>query len=97
MDTNKLLINNNTINFSGFKLLECSVTFCLYSSGIVILPGWQPSSSSYYYKSKLNSNREIHDEFLICMLKDRGLSNEELFVQAGNHYVELTPHKFSKI
>ena len=92
MCINKLSITNDAIIFYGFNLLNTRVTFCLYSGGIVILPGWQPSSLPCYYKSEINNDRKICDDFLIHILKDRGLS-EDVFVQSENHYIELIPHR----
>lgn len=93
MSMNKLSINNNTISFLGFDLLKKHVTFCFYPNGIAILPGWQPSSRPYYYKNKLNNKGELEDAVLVDILKDRGITNEVVFIQSGNHYIELTPHK----
>ena len=92
MPMNKISILDNTITFEGFELLKNRMTFCIYPSGIAIVPGWQPSDNPCYYRCEM-INREVEDEHLVQLLKQRGLMHGEVFVRAGNHYLELTPHK----
>lgn len=93
MGTCKILLTNDTIEFLGFDLLKQKITFCLYSGGIVISPGWKSEKQTCHYESILDDNRKIYDPFLVKMLKERGIIEQNNFVKIHNHYFESTPHK----
>lgn len=93
VSANKLIINGDTIELAGFNLLKQNVTFYLYSGGIVISPDWKNEKRPHCYETKLDYDRKIHDDFLIHILRDRGITNENCFIQLSDHYIESVPHK----
>lgn len=93
MTINRILLTNDVIEFTGFNLLKNKVTFCFYSGGIAITPDWKRDKLPCHYESRLDDNRKIRDPFLVKMLNERGIGEEDDFIKAHKGYIEVSPHR----
>ena len=92
MVANSILLTNDTIELTGFDLLKAKITFCFYSRGIAIVPGWNTNKLACHYESIIDEDRKINDTLLTQMFKERGVETRDNFIQINNHYIEAIPH-----
>lgn len=89
METNKMLITNNSIEFLNFELLKGDITISILHSGIVLYPGHKSIERPYYYKVTLDASNSLNDVILLKIFKDRGFAGETSCIRIKDHYLAV--------
>ena len=92
MEENNILLTKDTLELFGFDLIRDELTFCFYSGGIVIVPGWKTNKLPCHYESRLGNNNKIQDTILAEKMRQRGIEKKDSFIKIKDHYIEINPH-----
>lgn len=85
---NTIKITENYADFSNFKGINKKLTFGMYTSGLVVYNRHIEKERTYYIPFQLDDDFISRDDYVLLILKERGVKNNSGFLLIDGVYIQ---------